>query len=53
MSEKQEQKNSNLKNEDDLYEIKKFLKRKEIQNDVLKKIMETPDLNLKETKNKK
>ena len=37
--------------QDDLDEIRQFLKKKKIQNDVLKKLMEKPELGLSNTKN--
>lgn len=38
---------------DDFDEIRQFLKKKKIQNDVLKKLMDKPDLGLSENKNQK
>lgn len=38
---------------DDFEEIRQFLKKKKIQNDVLKKLMDKPDLGLSENKNPK
>lgn len=38
---------------DDFDEIRQFLKKKKIQNDVLKKLMDKPDLGLSENKKPK
>ena len=38
---------------DDFEEIRQFLKKKKIQNDVLKKLMDKPDMGLSENKKPK
>ncbi|NPD44642.1 hypothetical protein [Lentimicrobium sp. S6] len=50
---KPEVKNPDKELDDDLDEIRQFLKKKKIQNDVLKKLMEKPELGFSEIKNNK
>ncbi|NPD85828.1 hypothetical protein HNS38_13725 [Lentimicrobium sp. L6] len=47
---KPEEKKKDEKLDDNLDEIRQFLKKKKIQNDVLKKLMEKPEFGLSETK---
>ena len=54
MSEKnQKEKIPDKEAKDDFEEIRQFLKKKKIQNDVLKKLMDKPDLGLSVNKNLK
>jgi len=54
MSEKnQKEKIPDEEAKDDFEEIRQFLKKKKIQNDVLKKLMDKPELGMSDDKNQK